>query len=237
MKFYVYKATGLNNEILYIGKGGGDRYKHCNSGISHCFHLNEYFFKNGSESINTKIVREFDCEIEALEHEKVCIQTLKPMFNKVLTVREVLTDYEKLQNGLLINFKRLGSQYYDAFHCNDVQTMHLISQQCPRLVDYVEELGIEALRTCGFQESKVKRKYNESVGASKLAESPKKIQKCLKFNSDERYTLREIKEALTQAYSKLKLTKTAKAKDIKQYYHVKRTNINGSSGYKIVGEI
>ena len=237
MKFYVYKATGLNNEILYIGKGTGGRLRHCNSGISSSFELNKYYFENGSDSISVEIVKRFETDKEALSYERFCIQTLKPMFNKVLAVREVLTDYEKLQNGLLINFKRLGSQYYDAFHCNDVQTMHLISQQCPRLVDYVEELGIEALRTCGFQESKVKRKYNESVGASKLVESPKKIQKCLKFNSDERYTLREIKEALTQAYSKLKLTKTAKAKDIEQYYHVKRTNINGSSGYKIVGEI
>ena len=78
---------------------------------------------------------------------------------------------------------------------------------------------------------------NELQINNKLVESPKKIQRCLKFNSGERYTLREIKEALTQAYSKLKLTKTAKAKDIEQYYHVKRTNINGSSGYKIVGEI
>ena len=90
MKYYVYKATGLNNEILYIGKGGGDRYKHCNSGISHCFHLNEYFFKNGSESINTKIVREFDCEIEALEYEKVCIQTLKPRLNLCYCLNNLL---------------------------------------------------------------------------------------------------------------------------------------------------
>ena len=90
---------------------------------------------------------------------------------------------------------------------------------------------------CGFQESKVKRKYNASVGASKLVESPKKVQKHLRLNIGDRYTLREIKEMLTKAYLKLKLPQTAKAKDIEQYYHVKRTNINGSSGYKIAGEI
>ena len=40
MKYYVYHAYGLNGELLYVGKGSGDRYKHCNSGVSHCFELN-----------------------------------------------------------------------------------------------------------------------------------------------------------------------------------------------------
>ena len=56
MKYYVYKATGLNNEILYIGKGSGDRYKHCNSGISSNFELNKYYFENGSDSIRVDIL-------------------------------------------------------------------------------------------------------------------------------------------------------------------------------------
>lgn len=30
MKYYVYHAYGLNGELLYVGKGSGDRYKHCN---------------------------------------------------------------------------------------------------------------------------------------------------------------------------------------------------------------
>ena len=34
MKYYVYHAYGLNGELLYVGKGSGDRYKHCNSGVS-----------------------------------------------------------------------------------------------------------------------------------------------------------------------------------------------------------
>ena len=32
--YYVYCAYGVNDEILYIGYGKGDRHKHCNTGIS-----------------------------------------------------------------------------------------------------------------------------------------------------------------------------------------------------------
>ena len=46
-KYYVYCAYGVNNEILYIGKGSGNRYQHCNSGISSNKALNRYYFANG----------------------------------------------------------------------------------------------------------------------------------------------------------------------------------------------
>ena len=30
-EYYVYGAYGLHGELLYIGYGKGDRYKHCNN--------------------------------------------------------------------------------------------------------------------------------------------------------------------------------------------------------------
>ena len=33
-EYYVYGAYGLHGELLYIGYGKGDRYKHCNNGMS-----------------------------------------------------------------------------------------------------------------------------------------------------------------------------------------------------------
>lgn len=59
MKYYVYHAYGLNGELLYVGKGSGDRYKHCNSGVSHCFELNRYFFEYGADSIHVEIEKYF----------------------------------------------------------------------------------------------------------------------------------------------------------------------------------
>ena len=45
--YYVYGAYGIHGELLYIGYGKGDRYKHCNSGMSSNKGLNRYYFTNG----------------------------------------------------------------------------------------------------------------------------------------------------------------------------------------------
>ena len=46
-EYYVYGAYGINNEILYIGKGSGNRYQHGNNGASANRDLNRYYFTNG----------------------------------------------------------------------------------------------------------------------------------------------------------------------------------------------
>ena len=45
-KYYVYCAYGVNDEILYIGYGKGDRYKHCNNGMSSNKGLDEMVLKD-----------------------------------------------------------------------------------------------------------------------------------------------------------------------------------------------
>lgn len=65
-KYYVYCAYGINNEILYIGKGSGNRYQHCNSGISSNKALNRYYFNNGEgDCIRVEILYEYLSKKEA----------------------------------------------------------------------------------------------------------------------------------------------------------------------------
>lgn len=60
-RFYVYHAYGVSGELLYVGKGSGERYKHCSSGVSSKKNLNRYYFQNGEgECITTSIVEYFD---------------------------------------------------------------------------------------------------------------------------------------------------------------------------------
>lgn len=47
-KYYVYCAYGINNEVLYIGKGSGNRYQHCSSGASANRDLNRYYLDRKS---------------------------------------------------------------------------------------------------------------------------------------------------------------------------------------------
>lgn len=79
---YVYAAYGVNSELLYVGKGTGRRYKHCNSGISSSYLLNKYYFnlKDGEE-ITVKILKNFENSEKALDYEKNLILELKPPYN------------------------------------------------------------------------------------------------------------------------------------------------------------
>ena len=70
-KHYVYVAYGTNEDVLYVGKGVGDRYKHCDSGISSNYLLNRHHFNssyNGGMIVD--IVKTFDSDTDALIYEK-----------------------------------------------------------------------------------------------------------------------------------------------------------------------
>lgn len=82
-KHYVYVAYGINGDVLYVGKGVGDRYKHCDSGISSNYLLNKHHFNstyNGGMTVD--IVKTFDNDTDALIYEKELIFKLDPLYNK-----------------------------------------------------------------------------------------------------------------------------------------------------------
>lgn len=82
-KHYVYVAYGINEDVLYVGKGVGDRYKHCDSGISSNYLLNRHHFNsscNGGMIVD--IVKTFDNDTDALIYEKELIFKLDPLYNK-----------------------------------------------------------------------------------------------------------------------------------------------------------
>ena len=80
---YVYVAYGKDGDVLYVGKGIGDRYKHCDSGISSNYLLNRHHFNssyNGGMIVD--IVKTFDNDTDALIYEKELIFKLDPLYNK-----------------------------------------------------------------------------------------------------------------------------------------------------------
>lgn len=79
-KYVVYKAT-LGGEVLYIGSGVKGREKHCASGVSHVYKLNELHF-NGA-SIETVVVKDSLSKEGSMSLEKDLITKLKPLYNVV----------------------------------------------------------------------------------------------------------------------------------------------------------
>lgn len=45
--------------VVYIGKGRLGRHKHCNSGASHVYKMNELHFKEGKDVLKTEVVKYF----------------------------------------------------------------------------------------------------------------------------------------------------------------------------------
>ena len=83
-EYYVYGAYGIHGELLYIGYGKGDRYKHCNNGMSSNKWLNRYYFNNGEGGcIRVEIIYEYLSKKEASGIETNLIKKIKSICNIV----------------------------------------------------------------------------------------------------------------------------------------------------------
>ncbi|HCH8414793.1 TPA: hypothetical protein NNQ18_004603 [Salmonella enterica] len=86
-KFYVYGVYGADDELLYVGKGTGNRFTSHLRGASSNRFVNEYFFSNGQDGcIYSKKLYEDLTEQEAFDIEKELIASLKPHCNLALNV-------------------------------------------------------------------------------------------------------------------------------------------------------
>lgn len=83
--FIVYAAY-IHGEMVYVGQGKIGREKHCNSGTSHSYALNEAHFKG--EYIEVNILHEVHSRERALEIEKSYIEELHPRFNIALNTEK-----------------------------------------------------------------------------------------------------------------------------------------------------
>ena len=226
----VYIAKGLNGEILYVGQGSEGRNTHCLNGTSHNKHLNRYFFQNGEDGcITTEVVRVVETQEYAEKLEKDLIKRLQPLFN-------VLTYGNNRQpniNKKSRNFKHYAKVVYDNFY-TDKEVVTSIFTQFPNIKEYVEEIGIEGLRSCGYQESRVKKKFMQAIDAKRLASNRTDVRSVLNLTKNCWYSLKEIKGLLSQAYKKLNYTSKAFASDIDKYYVVKRSRRSGVEGVVIL---
>jgi hypothetical protein len=66
-KYYVYGAY-VDGVLKYVGKGTGNRYRHCMSGKSSCAELNRDFF--GGKHITVELLHQNLAEYRALILER-----------------------------------------------------------------------------------------------------------------------------------------------------------------------
>lgn len=74
--YYVYVAKH-ENEILYIGKGKGNRYFHANNGKSHILELNRLFFSGVAVEVYLHAERLSSCDAEMIERQLIVAHSPK----------------------------------------------------------------------------------------------------------------------------------------------------------------
>lgn len=79
-KFEVYICI-YKGEIVYVGYGRIGRHKHCISGVSHNYGLNELHFRGDRSLLTVMVVALYPDSAEAKAHETKLILENKPKFN------------------------------------------------------------------------------------------------------------------------------------------------------------
>ena len=251
-KFYVYVAYGVNNEVLYVGKGKGERYKHCLNGASNCREINQYYFQNGCDgSIKVEILNYFNSDEEALSFEKEKIFEMLPLFNKdhnpsrstnrIFEKRSKLPILERLENGEKVDFSRLMRKYINAVESGDLKTINMIQKRSEIHKQYVSILGISKVKSIGYNKTKLSNAYNLAIKFSQSNQEIKSNLKKLKIGG--KYTSAHIISLLQSVYNELGIDRKAVSNDIKNYFNVAKTQVvcpvdgKRKQGFRIVGDI
>lgn len=149
-----------------------------------------------------------------------------------------LSPLDKTGLGKKLNFIEVASDLYKLLSENgDEDEIRNIYLACPRLKEYVDELGFEILKSLGYQESKIKAKFNQSIGAKDVSSKMKQVQDFLGFKGGDKYTSKQLKDLFCACFKSLRINQTGKASCVSDYYTVSRSNINGCRGYKIISKL
>ena len=148
-----------------------------------------------------------------------------------------LSVLDKKSIGKKINFKKAAETLYSIYNLSDqesLDTKHNLKLACPSLFEYIDVLGIEDVKSLSFQESKIKKKFMSVVGAKELESNRSGVRDILNLKKGQWYSLKLIKEKLTQTYSKLDYKCKAFASDIDKFYATKRSVREGIEGVVIL---
>ena len=101
--YYVYQVT-LKGEVVYVGKGKGNRADHVLSGKSHNYNLNKLYFEHlllGADLPVVEKVKYFSNEESALGFEAYMIRELLPIYI-IFRVKILQSQYQRVTSKVRI---------------------------------------------------------------------------------------------------------------------------------------
>jgi len=100
--------------------------------------------------------------------------------------------------------------------------------------EYYDLLGFEGIKACKYQETYIKRRMEGLYGNSKKGDQLREEIYRL-FQVGYKYSKSDIKTTLKNVYERIGYQKTAKASDLEEYYVIKDTKLQDSTGKWVNG--
>lgn len=170
-----------------------------------------------------------------IKYQKVLDQdatiSLEDVTNDI--IREFLTKF--ISTGLFPEKLKMYCEFMDAYQDNKYLTEAVTFKiGDSRYRDYYNFYGTSGCRAKSFKEALLKPGIEDSSEEGRL-----KAELCILFRTGEKYTLKELKLKLASIYSKLGISRVAKAKDLERYFKMAKTKVKLSdgtieNGYKIL---
>lgn len=103
MNNYIVYGAYIDKNIMYVGSGKPERWKHIISGTSHCYLANKAHFDG--RNVEVKILRKGLTKEDSLKEECRLIQELKPDWNRENCYKYPYNKLEKVYDQI---FKEMG---------------------------------------------------------------------------------------------------------------------------------
>lgn len=169
-------------------------------------------------------------ELRAWEVSQVNYKDDISMINELHSKGYIVENQDKPMidkaNDFLVEFSKRTYDFREAYKylCESRLPQEILNYVSKKIsqeyINYYYVIGPDKSKSLGYQRSNLVKEYNNYRRSGDI-----KNVIISEFQVSQRYTLKEIKERLGIIYKKLNISKTPKAKDIEEYYEVKRCAI------------
>lgn len=190
----------------------------------------------GAKLAELQVYEAFNSFIVAIPNQEVA-NTIRTIDNNMLTV----SDEARLLVEDKVDFARMMKKYIKAIEDDDIGVVEMIEQRSEIHKCFVEVLGIERIKSVGWNKTKLTNAYNLKIKFSDNNIAIKSNLTTLRIG--QKYTSAQIIKSLQASYDKLNIERKAISNDIRNYFVVDKVQVvcpidgKRKQGFKIVSDL
>lgn len=251
-KFYVYYVT-IEDVIVYIGKGNGNRYKHALSGISSVKAFNRLYVLNELHTVKCERLKWYYTSDEALVDEAKFIDEFKPAYNirgknensaayyeaDILKYKEQAEHINTKRVSNKPNFNKIAKEYCFAMamiESPEEDHKQQFYDKVNELLTYSDQLrkyhGVispQNITSASYSMKKLDEMYDNITILRRIKDNPFNLE------VNKTYTCDEIRTHIEKLFLTNQVTKIPKLTEMKNWYEYKPSTImmNGNRTHAI----